>query len=446
MNDWFDAERRAERSQRLFESQRWEEALSEIDAALAFNPSNSSWLSYRGFLLDSLDRVEEAIGAYESALALEPEDTDLLVALGIGLTRVGRHRRALSVFERLAALDPQCEASYCHRILNYGELGDHDRAEEMFYLAQQIHEDCPDCFFHVGLSLAARHSYQRAIFCWNRVLEIDPTYPGVKQHIARAHRAGGALSRAGEFYLAELREDPGSTDLLVEMGELAVEAGDLSAAAARFRQVLELEPDHQAASWALADVLLRNGDAKAALNLLLVLAETAPASAQLDERLGAAYLAAGQYEPARRHLESSAQRDQENESALLLLGICLLHLGKPAEADDAFNRMLVLNADSPSAHHNLAVCSFLQDDYERGLEHCLRAIELQPDYALAIQKATIACIQLGRWSQARQMIARGLALDPEDQALQQVSRRLWRFRCRHILLKLIRLPRSLLKC
>lgn len=442
MNDWYDAEQRAERSQQLCESQHWEEALDEIDAALEINPNDASWLAYRGFLLDNLDRPEEAIKAYTASLELQPEDTELLVALGIDLTRVGHHHRALQVFERVASLDPDCEAAYCHRILNYSELGNHELAEEMFYLAQQIREDCPDCFFHMGLSLAAGEDYERALYCWERALDIEPTYPGVKQHIARAHRMRGDLREARESYLAELRDDPGNTELLLEMGELAVEAEDLPGAVNRFRQVLELEPDHMSASLALANVLLRTGDATAALEPLLVLAESEAASPQLEEKLGEAYLALARYDQAEKHLGSAVKRNPDSVIALTFLGVCLLHLGRPAEAADAFTRALAIDEGSPATHHNLAVCRFLAGDHAQGLEHCLHAIELKPDYGLAITKAAVACIELGRWAQARELIARGLELDPDDQALRQLSKRIWRYRCRHILLKLIRLLRK----
>ena len=38
MNEWFEAEQRIERAQELTESQRWAEALAELEAALAINP------------------------------------------------------------------------------------------------------------------------------------------------------------------------------------------------------------------------------------------------------------------------------------------------------------------------------------------------------------------------------------------------------------------------
>ena len=72
MGDWFEAEQRLERTQQLFESQRWAEALAELEAALSINPGKASWHAQHGFLLEELDRLEEAVGAYTRSLELEP--------------------------------------------------------------------------------------------------------------------------------------------------------------------------------------------------------------------------------------------------------------------------------------------------------------------------------------------------------------------------------------
>ena len=98
MNDWLEAEQRIERAQEFSESQRWEEALAELEAALAINPSVAIWHAQRGYLLEELDRPADAVPAYERALELEPGDPDVAMALAVALTRLRRYARALKVF------------------------------------------------------------------------------------------------------------------------------------------------------------------------------------------------------------------------------------------------------------------------------------------------------------------------------------------------------------
>ena len=76
--------------------------------------------------------------------------------------------------------------------------------------------------------------------------------------------------------------------------------------------------------------------------------------------------------------------------------------------------------------------------HENGLEHFLRAAELKPDLAMAMHKAALACIRLGRWRQAQEMIHRAQEVVPESEALTRLSRHLWRFRLGRWLRSLVR--------
>ena len=64
MGDWLEAEQRVERAHLLSESQRWTEALAELDAAIAINPNSAPWHAQRGLILEELDRCGEAVQAY----------------------------------------------------------------------------------------------------------------------------------------------------------------------------------------------------------------------------------------------------------------------------------------------------------------------------------------------------------------------------------------------
>ena len=431
MNEWFDAEQRVERAQQLCESRRWEEALTELDAALEVNPDNATWLVNRGFLLDQLERFEEAAASYDAALRIEPGDRDTAICLAIDLSRSERVTSALTVLTRLAEQYPDFEPAYCYQIAAYTELGQHDKAEEAFYLARQIREDCPYCFDHMGMSLAHRGEFKRALYCWERALQIDPILDSVRGQMARAYRAMGDRARATEYYLSALREDPGDVDLLHEMGVHFAEIGEWESASRKFRQVIELDPDHVDAHVALADLLLRTDDVSGVIYLLECVRTLDPDHPRLDQRFGVAYLKAGKLNEALLHLERTVEASPTNKSALLLCGNCLLLMHRPEAAADRFRRVIALDATLPNAFHNLGVCCFLRGEIEQGIEHCRRAIELKPDYYAAIVKTARAYIGLGRFSEARDMIEYGLRGNPDHALLRQMLEGLFRARVKY---------------
>ena len=444
MNDWYEAEQRIERAHQLAESRQWDEALAQLDAALAINPAIGAWQAHRGYLLDQLERYEDAAAAYRSAIKLDPGGVDVHIALGVDLARMERFTEAVEVLDTAQHMAPDQEVVYCYRILAYSELGQHDLAEEMFYLAQQIKEDCPHCFFHMGGSLAARGEYERAIYCWGRTLDIDPEYPGVRQCIGHAYRDQDNLDRAREYYLAEVRLDPGNVDLLFDMAELELAARNPAKAAAKLRQIVELDPEYAQAQFALGEVLLEMDEPHEALEALRMATELDPDISHLHLRLGHALLQLGEYRDAEQHLAAAHGEAPRDSVTLTAWGNCLLRLGRPAEAANKFRRVLAMDESSADAHHNLGVCHFLAGDYETGLRHLIRAIEASPRDLIAMHKAVLVLMHVGRWSEARAMIERALTLDPQDSALRELRDRFWRYRLRALLVRVVRVVRGLL--
>lgn len=434
MNDWFEAEQRVERAQQLSESQRWEEALTELDAALAINPNNAMWHAHRGYILEELDRWEEAATAYESSLEGEPGDPEVSVSLGVALSRLGRFGRALEVFNDLAKAQPDFEPAYCHRIGVYAELGRHEQAEEMFYLAQELDDACPHCFYSIGISLSARGQTERAAFCWRRVLELDPDYIGVNRRLAQAYRAQGKHDEAREYYLRELREDPGNTDLLFELADLALESGDIATAGAKCAQILELDPEHVESHFALGVIWLSRaqpGKALACFERVDALSDGVPDFQDFRRREAEALLALGRFGDARDRLTKAASDDPDDASIQVLLGQCLLAMHQPGEAADAFRRVLADDVWNAKAQHLLAVCLLTMDRPDDALEHCTSALRAKADYTPAMHTAARACLRLARWREARAMVAKALQVTPSDTDLLALSNTLWKYRFRY---------------
>lgn len=443
MNDWLDAEQRIERAQQFSESMRWAEALAEMEAALAINPHNGTWHAQRGYLLEELERPSEAISAYEYAVELEPDDRDVTMALGAGLLRLGRLARAVAIFERLIESNPDFEPAYCHAIAAYTELGQHEKAEQMFYLAQEIDERCPHCFFNMGESLAVRGDTDRAIYCWQQVLDIEPSYMGVNRRIAQAYRAAGDGELARDFYLNELREDPGSPELLFELAELALEEEELATAAARFAHIVDLHQDHVEARFALGKIWLHQGHNDEALGCFEAIEaiDRNPDLPEFDRRVGEALFKLGRVNEANKRFEKAIERDGEQEDLMMVYGTSLLAANRVSSAADSYRKVLASNAKNGLAHHSLAVCLLKQEKFDLGLEHCRRAIEVNPDSVASRCNAAYAMMRLGQWRQARKMLSEALVVEPSNSLVKGLLKRAWRYRISYAWSRLLRILR-----
>ncbi len=310
MNDWDDAERRVEKAQELFEQHRWSEALEELRAATSINPYNGSWFFNIGLTLDEMGRFDEAIEAYRQSLDIEPQDLQALNHLGIDLHRVGNFDEALKTFARIESIDPSFEPSYCHRIITYSEQGDHEKAEEMFYLARLYKEHCPNCYYNIGCSLYDRGLFEKAIYCWQKTLDLDDSHPAVQVRIAEAFWGKGEPEAARQHYLIGLRQDPGNTDILLDLGDLLMEMGRTEEAGEKFRRAIELAPEEPAGYFCHGQWLMRQLSPQRDEQALLAFTKVL----QLDPTYPGAHLRLGELHHRRHELQPRASTSGRNWS------------------------------------------------------------------------------------------------------------------------------------
>ena len=160
-------------------------------------------------------------------------------------------------------------------------------------------------------------------------------------------------------------------------------------------------------------------------------ADGEPDLADFDLKAGEALYQLRRFAEARQRLEIAAEKDKSSPNIRMLVGNCLLTMRKPAEAAEWYRRVLALDAYHPFAHHNLAVCLFQLGRYGAGVNHCLDALRAKPDYVMAMHNAALAYLQLAQWRDARAMLRRALRHDPGNETLEQLVRRIWRYRLKY---------------
>ena len=423
MSDWQEAERRIERAHDLYERGKWEEALFELKRAIEINPHMGAWYFNLGLTLDMMERHEEALEAYRRALEIDTQDVESLTAAGANCNRLERYREAIRYFERVEAIDPNYESSYCNRIVAYTELGEHDRAEEMFYIARQYKEKCPVCLYNIGMSLFARGRYDRALWCWQQVLEIDADYPQVHARIADVYWAKSQHAEARRHLMEELRSDPGNIDTLLDLGELLMEMGHHGLAAEKFRQVLDLDPEDSTAHFQLGVLAQLEGDARLAMDRFKFVLRHDREFVGAHLRMAQIYHRAKNRAEALYHANCELAQPEIDDQTLLELGSLLIDMGQLEAAKLAMRRVLKNSGSNADAHHGLAVACLISGDLEMGIEECKQTLKLQPKHSLAMSNLAMAYLNRKDYARARYWLDEALDIAPEDHHLRQIANR-----------------------
>lgn len=420
-NFYNNAEQKAMRAFELYEDGEVSQALLELNEAIDINPANSAWHFNRGLALDSMNRFEEAVKAYEAALELNPADPEVFNSLAVDYTRTGHYDLALTTFEQAQQLDPMFESCYCNRIITYTEMDMHDKAEEMFYLAQQIDHDCALCFYNIGNSLFIRGDYKKAIGCWLKTAELEPTHPQINYRIAQCHWAEGDIENAKKYFLAELRKNPGDIDVIGDFGLLLLETGDVDSANEKFNRILEFEPESAMARFYIGEIAYNQGlYGKAELNFIRAM--------QADNklpgprfRLAQCALKKKQQEKATGYLAAELNLNPDDPDVMVAMASMFLQVDELDRAGQCLLRATDLDFGHASAHYYLGICCALRERYDDAAElflHTLDIDENRLDAMIALAKIYIA---LGRYDDAADTIETAKNMTDDHQQLKPLT-------------------------
>jgi tetratricopeptide (TPR) repeat protein len=435
---WTDAEDRARKAWRLMSEHRFAEALDQLRAAVAINPFNADWHFQIGRALDGLHRHEEAIDAYADALDIDPQHLHALNHQGVALTEIGRHAEAIERFEKVQSIDPSFEACYCNRIRCHAERGEHQLAEEMFYTARLYREHCPVCYFNIGQSLAARGLYDRAVFCWQKTIDLSGDDVQVRGRIAHTLWQRGFFDQARRHYLEGLKLQPDHVPTVIDFVSLLVDMNRLDEAQSRLEAVRSHTTD-ASVSFAWAKLWIARGRWAAAEQCLRRTLQADPTFGGANLLLAQSAVRQDDLIRAKSHLRAELLLRPDSGRTLLELANMLLDVDELRLAVACLKRLTQSEPGNAKAWQNLAVAECTRGRFDKGIEANLRALELDPGNLMIRHNLALAYYEAGEPAYAWEETQYALKLAPHDRPLRRLQ---FRIRASRVLTALDRLLRG----
>jgi tetratricopeptide (TPR) repeat protein len=203
-------------------------------------------------------------------------------------------------------------------------------------------------------------------------------------------RAQEDASQAVERLQAQAAASPGRLDLVLSLGNSAVQAGQFDTAIASFQKVLEnVKPDSREA-----------GD--------------------LYLRMGEAYRRKGDMDSAIASLTFASQLLPDQSVVMGTLALVLDAGGRKAEAEQAYRATLQLDPKDATATNNLAfLMAERGEDLDQALALSQRAMELSPDDADMIDTAGWVQLKRKQTDAAIGLFARAVGKEPGNDEYRQ---------------------------
>lgn len=256
---------------------RAEEAITVLRAAANLLPSRADVLVNLASCLYQAGEYDEAITILERAIVLQPKLAEAHCNLGRALIGLSRYEQAEAALNRAIQLRP----AYAEALVFLGIVteakGDLDQAGRYFAAAIEADRDNADAYRGLGTTLYNRSRLQQALECFQTMAQRHPTNPeaalwsglvlreqgqitaaveafdraiGLNPGAVEPHaQKGFTLALAGEYSHAirsldeALRQAPAHAPLMNLQGNLALLAGNVSAATDWYRRAVEADPE-----------------------------------------------------------------------------------------------------------------------------------------------------------------------------------------------------------
>ncbi|MBI2267563.1 MAG: tetratricopeptide repeat protein [Armatimonadetes bacterium] len=262
--------------------------------------STSGWRTCNqlGMLYTRMGRMDEAISYFERAATEKPASVMLLVNTARAFRRAGRNAEAHFWLSRAYDIEPSgLERELADLLLTT------NRRDEALEILESYASGNPS---DLQVRLALAYQYQvsgdneKAISRYRWYLEDGSRRPDVFQNAGFCAYQMGDLVSAESFWREGVKCG-GGTDLLCNLGVLALNQGDREKALSRFREAASLDPECKKALSALGTILFDLRRHEEALPFLsrVVEKEDADPEVLLKWKLAQGYVEAGKLQNAK---------------------------------------------------------------------------------------------------------------------------------------------------
>lgn len=383
----------------LLSRDRAKEARNILEKATHYSSATNHLVyAYLGMAYAELGENGPARKANRRALELKPDSLQAYQNLAQLEFRAGNLDRVFAVLGEAATLesaDPDFLLGIADLVVGYGragrlsgeKIGEHlapifDRLAEVPAIAprQEIHwADLLANFGDPEAALGHYRSIQERFAEWPRLRE---------KRVALLLRLG-RRDEARRLIQEMLAVEPANPAGHIFMARLAEEDGELEEAAEHLDEAILVQPDLEPPYYNLSGIYLSLGRPEAALELLGRAQNRFQPTFLMEFYTALAYAQQHEYDQAILHYREAERIAEDGESFRL----------------------------TPLFYYQVGSAYERARDYERCEEYMRKALELEPDFAEALNYLGYTWAELGiRLDEAHEMIARAVEKEPENAA------------------------------
>lgn len=225
-----------------------------------------------------------------------------------------------------------------------------------------------------GEDLVLRGDYQKALVFFEKAKELRES-ARVHVNIGEARELTGDDSKAHESYNAAIELNPLFIKAYLRSAALYEKQGNLDAALAAFKKVVEISPNNPSRHFSIGNIHLKKGDmAKAQEAYTVAVKQEAEMASQIAEEL----LKNGKDDMAEHFFRTSLAKMANNINMYNRLGIALRRQGKWQEAIREYETAIKIDPRDAGIYFNMGKACLEGGQRERAFQAFQKALDIDP--------------------------------------------------------------------
>ncbi len=329
------------------------DALPALRRAAVLLPRDAEAHANLGSALRARGQWDAALASLRHSLTLQPRNPEALVEAGDAQRALGSPREAVILYQEALRLDPR--RAEAHNNLGNACLDLHQPGEAAgcYRATLALKPDDAQVLCNLGNALRQTGEIEEAITCTRRAIALAPALSMAHNNLGLLLATRAQRTAAVASYREALRLSPGYVEALNNLGNVLRELGDRREALSLYQRAVQLSSradSHCNLGYALLDAR-RITEAVASFRSALIL-QAGSVPAYLG--LAAALRVQGLPTEAEASCESALAAQPRDPGALCLLGELRADRGRFAEAQELFERAILVDPEFAPAYGGMA--------------------------------------------------------------------------------------------
>ena len=266
-------------------------------------------------------------------------------------------------------------------LIQYGIVAYHkakfEEAKKLFDQALEIDNEATEAMNYKGLLCLLTHDYEKAIFWWEKSLEVKENFDAIT-HLAFQYQRLENKEKAIPLLERALTLDGSRSDLAIALSVYELEDKNYTKAKALLEPYLDFEPVDEQLMMTYAHIHHQNAEYNTAIEILEKLFEKQPESCGALQQIAKIYWHLKEYIKAQTYYVKALNLLPNHLEILKEYGVLLRDHIKVDEAIEHFQKMRAGQENDAEVHYLLATCYEIKKDHKPALTHYKRAFELYP--------------------------------------------------------------------